>query len=77
MKIEALPNRYSALESDQSSSDVRSTDIWLEQNHTLGLWVAYVRREGTAPTVIMDSDRDDLIAAAQALEDEPELRLAA
>ena len=77
MKIETLPNRPSARESNQSSSDVRSTDIWLEQNHVLGLWVAYVRRDGTAPTVIMESDRDDVIAAAQALEDEPELRLAA
>lgn len=73
MKNELLSRRLSAQPFHQSSSDVQPTDIWLEQNRTLGLWVAYVRRDGTALAVIMESDRDDVIAAAQALENEPDL----
>lgn len=75
MNNEALRTRrrLSAPQATQSSSCVNATDIWLEQNHVLGLWVAYVRRDGEALAVIMESDRDDVVASAQALVSEPEL----
>ena len=76
MKREVLRTRrlLSTLHANQSSSCVvAATGFRLEQNHALGLWVAYVRRDGEALAVIMESDRDDAIASAQAPESAPEL----
>lgn len=74
MKSELLDRRqYPAQHAHPYSSGASSTDIWLEQNLVLGLWVAYVRRNDATLAVIMESDRADVIATAQAVEREPEL----
>ena len=74
MKSE-LPDRreVSAQRACEYSSGASSIDIWLEQNRVLGLWVAYVRRDGATLAVIMESDRGDAIATAQAMESDREL----
>lgn len=39
----------------------------------LGLWTAFIRRDGEALAVIVESDREDLIATARRLMDDAEL----
>ena len=75
MNSEVLRTRRqrSTRHANQSSPRVHASDNQLEKNHAPGLWVAYVLRDGEASAVIMESDRDDLIASAQALETAPEL----
>lgn len=74
MKSEFFDRReFPAQRAYQYSSGGGTIDIWLEQNLVLGLWVAYVRRDGATLAVIMESDRGDVIATAQAMDSDCEL----
>jgi hypothetical protein len=50
-----------------------SQDCRIEENRMLGLWTAFIRRDGEALAVIVESDREDLIATARRLMDDAEL----
>lgn len=51
----------------------QSKDCRIEENRMLGLWTAFIQRDGEVLAVIVESDRDDLIAAARRLMDDTDL----
>ena len=69
--VQLLGRGYSAQPSNAAQdgsaphASRESTRIALQQNRSLGLWTAYVRRDDEVLAIIVDTDRDSVISSAR------------
>ena len=61
---------------DTGSAKDPAINILIDENRSLGLWMAFVRRDGQAIAVIMESSREIVIAAAHSWKREAKLMAA-
>ena len=45
----------------RNASEIR---VWVENNHAVGVWVAHITRNGHEVSVIVDSNREEVVAQA-------------